>query len=139
MKVDISERWDISVCGLNCAKCDMYEAGHGNEKLRDEILEWFRKERNETLEPEKIRCDGCRSPLSTHWSPDCKMMLCAKKKSLQYCFQCRDFPCRILNEFSSDGIAHHKQTVENLKRMKEIGFKNWIEEQRRKGKCIFCP
>ena len=78
MKVDISERWDISVCGLNCAKCDMYEAGHGNEKLRDEILAWFRKERNETLEPEKIRCDGCRGPLSTHWSPDCKMMLCAK-------------------------------------------------------------
>ena len=49
MKIEEKAKWDISVCGLNCAKCDIYEAGHGNKKLMGEILEWFRKERNETL------------------------------------------------------------------------------------------
>jgi len=24
--------WIVAYCGLNCAKCDIYEAGHGNEE-----------------------------------------------------------------------------------------------------------
>jgi hypothetical protein len=134
-----SGKWVISICGLNCAKCDMYEAGHGNEKLREEIVDWFRKERNEIVKPEQIRCEGCRGSLEAHWSPDCKMMICAKKKTLQYCFQCEAFPCNILEEFGSDGISHHKRTFDNLKRMKEIGLERWIEEQEKTGKCVFCP
>jgi hypothetical protein len=74
-----SDKWLISVCGLNCAKCDIHEAGHGDKKLRDEIIEWFRKERNETVKPEQVRCEGCTGPLIRHWSPDCKMMLCKKE------------------------------------------------------------
>ena len=117
----------------------MYQAGHGNEKLREEIVEWFRKERNETVKPEQVSCEGCRGLLGRHWSPDCKMMLCAKKRGLQYCFQCEEFPCTIVSEFSSDGILHHKRTVENSKRMREIGIEAWIADQKRKGQCIFCP
>jgi len=139
MRAENSEKWLISVCGLNCAKCDIYQAGHGNDKLMNEIIEWFKKERNETVKPEQIRCEGCRGPLDVHWSPDCKMMLCAKKQGLQHCFQCKDFPCTILNKFSLDGTAHHKRTVENMKKMKEIGIGAWIAEQKRKGQSLFCP
>jgi hypothetical protein len=139
MKTENWEKWAISICGLNCAKCDMYEAGHGNQKLRDEIVEWFKKERNETVRQEEIRCEGCRGPLELHWSSDCKMMSCAKKKGFQYCFECGDFPCKILGEFGSDGISHHKRTVENLKRMKRIGLAEWISEQKKEGQCLFCP
>ena len=139
MKLKNSDKWVISVCGLNCAKCDIYEAGRGNEKVREAILDWFKRERNQILKPEDVRCDGCRGSLETHWSSDCKMMQCAKKRGIQYCFQCRDFPCTPLEEFSSDGISHHKRTVENLKRMKETGINAWTEEQKRKGKCVFCP
>jgi len=133
-----SGKWVISVCGLNCAKCDIYEASHGNEKLRTEIINWFKKERNEPIKPEHVRCGGCKASIDVHWSSECKMMLCAKKKGLQYCFQCKDFPCTILNEFSSDGMAHHKRTVENLKQMKEIGLEAWIEKQKRMNQCLFC-
>lgn len=139
METENSEKWSISVCGLNCAKCDIYQAGHGNEKLRDEIIEWFKKERNETVTPERIRCEGCRGLLDTHWSPDCKMMLCARKKRVHCCFQCQDFACTIVNEFSSDSISHHKRTIENSKVMREIGIEAWITEQKRKGQCVFCP
>jgi len=133
------EKWSISVCGLNCAKCDIYLAAHGNERLRSEIIEWFKKECNKTIKPEQIRCEGCRGPLNVHWSSNCKMMLCAKKRGFQYCFQCEDFPCTSVSEFSSDGVSHHKRTIENSKRMKEIGIEAWIAEQRRKGQCVFCP
>jgi hypothetical protein len=117
----------------------MYEAGHGNEKKRGEILAWFKQERNKILKPEQITCEGCRGPINAHWSEDCKMMLCAKKKGIQYCFQCGEFPCGILNAFASDGAAHHKKTVENLHRMKQIGVYAWIAEQEKNGKCSFCP
>lgn len=67
------------------------------------------------------------------------MMLCAKKRRVRYCFECKDFPCESLEAFSSDGVSHHKRTVENMKKMKEIGIVAWIEEQKRKGQCAFCP
>lgn len=38
MKIEEAVKWDVSVCGLNCAKCDIYEACHGNKKLMGEIL-----------------------------------------------------------------------------------------------------
>jgi len=56
------------------------------------------------------------------------------------CEQCmEDFPCPSTNKFSSDGISHHKRTVENSKRIKEIGIEAWIAEQKRKGQYVFCP
>ncbi|MCZ2856348.1 MAG: DUF3795 domain-containing protein [Candidatus Bathyarchaeota archaeon] len=139
MGAEDSNEWLLAVCGLNCAKCDINQAGHGNEKLREEIVEWFRNERHEKIDPEQIRCEGCRGALAFHWSSECKMMLCAKKRGLQYCFQCEDFPCSEVKEFSSDGTSHHKKTVENAQRMKEIGLEAWIIEQKRRGQCPFCP
>ena len=105
-----SEIWDISICGLNCAKCDIFV--------------------------ESKECQGCRGSLDRHWSPDCQFLPCATKKGHQYCFECDDFPCDRLQAFASDGWAHHKRAVENLKRMKEIGIAGWIAEQE---KCEFCP
>jgi len=132
--------WNLSVCGLNCAACDMYLAGHGDEKLRQEIVDWLKTKRNRTVEPENIRCEGCRGPLDAHWSADCKMRQCAAKKKVKCCFQCTDFPCKILNAFASDGVDHHRRTVENLKRMKEAGLEAWIAEQDKKGgPPTFCP
>lgn len=139
MKAEDSERWVISVCGLNCAKCDIYQAGRDNEELRNEIIEWFGKERDENVKPEQVTCEGCRGSVERHWSSDCKMMLCARKNGLQHCFECEKSPCTRVNKFSLNGISHHKRTVQNLKRMKEIGIESWIKEQERKGKCVFCP
>ena len=134
-----SVKWLISVCGLNCAQCDIRQAYHGNEDLRDKIIDWVRKEHNESVKPAQIRCDGCRASLDIHWSPDCRIMLCARKKEIRYCFQCEDFPCPILDKFSSDGVSHHERTVRNLKRMKEIGIEAWLDEQKRRNQCVFCP
>jgi len=104
-----TEEWDISVCGINCEKCKSYNA---NE------------------------CGKCRGPLEAHRSSNCVLMPCAREKGHRYCFECDDFPCQKLEDFASDGYGHHKQTVENMKKMKEIGIETWIAEQE---KCMFCP
>jgi hypothetical protein len=137
--IEGSGEWDISVCGLNCARCDIRQAGLGDERFRDEILEWFREELDTAVEPDKIRCGGCRGPPESHWSPDCKMMSCAMDRRHNYCFECGEFPCEKLEEFSRDGMAHHERTVENLNRMREMGLESWIEEQKSMGQCVFCP
>jgi hypothetical protein len=67
------------------------------------------------------------------------MMNCAKERGHSYCFECGDFPCNKLEEFSLDGVPHHERTVENLRRMQEIGLDGWMKEQESKGRCVFCP
>jgi len=129
-----TDGWDISVCGLNCAKCEILLAGQGDEKSMENLLGFFKD-----LKPENIVCGGCRGPLDRHWSADCKFLACTKRKGLTYCFECTEFPCGDLKAFASDGPPHHRKTVENMKLMKEIGIESWLKEQKKSGRCVFCP
>ena len=101
--------WDVSVCGLNCAKCKLLEKGD---------------------------CAGCRGPLDKHWSPGCQFLPCAQDKGHRYCFECDDFPCDKLEAFASDGHEHHRLAVENLKAMKAMGLEAWIAQQPEPMFCV---
>ena len=102
-------QWDVSVCGLNCARCKLAEEG---------------------------KCQRCRGPRDRHWSPDCKFLPCATAKGHRYCFECDEFPCRKLRDFASDGYEHHRLAVENMKEMRQLGLSKWIAQQ---DKPMFCP
>jgi len=127
------ERWSIAVCGLNCASCFIYYKRDENdpEVAREtrETIEWFREKKNLELSKEDLMCKGCLGPLDVHWSPDCKMMLCARERRLEHCFECRDFPCPLTEKFANDGLESHRRAVEASKRMKEIGLEAWMAEQ----------
>ncbi|MBI5092908.1 MAG: DUF3795 domain-containing protein [Candidatus Hydrogenedentes bacterium] len=101
--------WDLSVCGLNCLKCQVLERGE---------------------------CAGCRGPIDKHWSGDCQFLPCANAKGHRYCFECDSFPCDNLEAFATDAYEHHRITVENMKAMRAEGLKNWIARQ---PKPMFCP
>jgi hypothetical protein len=101
--------WDVSACGLNCARCKMK----------------FGK-----------KCGGCRGPADKSWSPGCEFRPCAEAKGDTYCFECDEFPCAKLEAFAADGYAHHRLAVENMRRMRQIGLDAWIAEQ---PKVMFCP
>lgn len=126
--------WDISYCGLNCAKCDIFLASHGNEELHKNLVKWFK----ENIDPsiESISCEGCRGPTNKCWSDDCEFRPCAMEKGLDYCFECLDFICDKLEKFANDGLEHHKRTVENLKMMKRLGLEKWKSSQKEVN---FCP
>ena len=100
--------WDISVCGLNCARCKLKEQG---------------------------RCGGCRGPVEQNWSPKCKFRPCAAEKGHRYCFECDDFMCDRLEAFATDGHEHHRLAVENMKTMRDMGIEEWIAQQ---PKPMFC-
>jgi len=44
-----------------------------------------------------------------------------------------------VNAFASDGVPHHKRTIENMKRAKAKGLSAWIAEQKTRGAPTFCP
>lgn len=130
--------WNIAVCGLNCAKCPIYQAHHSHDikfqrRISRSILGDNSKHPSET-----IKCDGCRGAPELHWSPECTFKPCAAEKGHTYCFECDNFPCTKLVSFAKS-IPHHKRTIENMKRMREVGLERWIQEQREKGQCLFSP
>ncbi len=101
--------WDVSVCGLNCARCKLFAQG---------------------------KCGGCRGALETSWSPDCPFRSCAAARGVRTCAACADFPCEHLRAFAADGYEHHAIAVENLKAIREVGLEVWIASQ---PKPMFCP
>lgn len=132
----MSGDWRISVCGLNCARCDIFNASHGDEKLRVEIRDWFLEKRGKDFKLEQIRCEGCGCPPEQNWSGDCPMQRCAGERGHRHCFECPDFPCGHIEKFASDGMEHHRKAVVNLCAMRRLGLEEWI---RRQPEPSFCP
>ena len=130
----VEKHWEISYCGLNCANCDIFLASHGNEKLQQELVKWFKN--NVDANIEYLSCEKCKGPKQKCWSSKCELRSCATKMKITYCFECSEFVCDKLNKFANDGIAHHGRTVENMKEMKKEGLKKWISFLKEPK---FCP
>jgi len=108
----------IAVCGLNCRECQIFQASD-NLEIAKAIADWFKKERDIEVKIEDIRCEGCKGDRPKHWSPDCQILkCCVDEKGLQFCFQCKDFPCEMLTEWAKGG-ERYREAIEQLKRMKE--------------------
>ncbi|MHC1604811.1 MAG: DUF3795 domain-containing protein [Candidatus Methanofastidiosia archaeon] len=106
----------IGVCGLDCNECDIFQALNKPEIAR-QIVDWFKKERDTEVKIEDVRCLGCKSDRTKHWSPNCWILeCCVDKRGLEFCHQCGDFPCEKLNEWAKGS----KKYGEDLNRLKEI-------------------
>lgn len=90
----------IAVCGLVCHKCDILRATD-DKKVAQETVDWFKRELNQDLKLEDVHCMGCKEDRSRHWSADCWILqCCVDRKGLEHCYQCGEFPCQELTEWS---------------------------------------
>ncbi len=64
-----------SRCGLICATCE------------------FR---------EKTGCGGCIATNGHPFHGECPVALCCQEKGFLHCGECLDFPCQLLQDYSSD-------------------------------------
>ena len=112
----IDRKW-LSVCGLRCATCTIHL------RTEDELAYW----RTRNVDPEKIRCNGCRSARDEHhWSNDCEILACCiDMKGHAYCSECSEFPCRMLERWA-EGMEHHAQAVARLREMRALGTEAWL-------------
>lgn len=130
---EITQEWDLSFCGLNCVVCDIYRASHGDKELYDGLVKYFKENIDSNIT--SVSCEKCRGIPDKCWTPNCHFRTCATEQGLTYCFECKDFVCEELVEFGKQA-PNHAKTIENMKKMKEIGVDDWITSQK---EVKFCP
>jgi len=92
-------------------------------------------------------CFGCRSEdrsqkRQSKWR--CKIrQCCMEKNKLAFCYQCDDFPCKVLVEFQRYGLGdkrrqHRADSIGNLKQIKGLGIDSWLKQQQETWKCPRC-
>ena len=71
-------------------------------------------------------CPGCRQGGGP---PFCGIRKCAKNKGVDLCVDCEEFPCHRI-----EGLAKgYINLIPDMKRMKELGFDAWFEEQKERA------
>lgn len=105
-----------AICGLYCGACPAYP----NE------------------------CHGCLSDFVREGCRECKNGFrdCVKAHNINRCYECEQFPCDKLREFSKypviNGVCNHENVIPDSCRIKEVGIPQWIDEQIIKFTCPQC-
>lgn len=117
-------------CGIYCGACDVLMA---NEKGEVEKMakEW-------KMKPEDIKCFGCKTETNSIYCVDCGIKLCAEDKKVEFCFECKEFPCSRITAFRNDEHPHHSIVLKNLKIIRENGVEKWLVEQKKRWCCSNC-
>ncbi|HDL60592.1 MAG: DUF3795 domain-containing protein [Candidatus Aminicenantes bacterium] len=139
----------LAPCGLNCYKCFAYKDGEIRKvslKLKelmgsfDKYAERFSKflpvfENYPAFKELLIYltegdCKGCREGTCKY--PDCGVIEYYKKKGIDFCFQCDEFPCNKTN-FDPD---LKRRWIKMNKRMQEVGVEAYFAETRNRPRYI---
>jgi len=110
----------IGVCGLDCGLCPRYYTVGTS------------------------RCPGCCGSDFFNKHPSCSFITCCvKKKNLEVCAECSDFPC---SKFKSDeeylqlkessSYPSYKKVIPNLNFIKEHGIEEFIKQQKKRIKLL---
>jgi len=110
----------LGVCGLDCGLCPRYYTVGTS------------------------RCPGCCGPEFFNKHPSCSFITCCvKKKNLEVCAECSDFPC---SKFKSDeeykqvkessSYPSYKKVMPNLNFIKEHGIEKFVEQQKKRIKLL---
>lgn len=134
----------LSPCGLHCGKCFAFVGGDIADlckQLKDTLGKFdIYAERYVTLLNEPVfskypefksilnylstpECKGCRKEKCVLFR-SCKVRGCCEIKNVDFCFQCKDFPC---DETGFDKHLH-KRSVASNRRMREIGIEAYYNE-----------
>ena len=104
----------VGCCGLDCGLCPRFHTVGSS------------------------RCPGCSGPDFFNKHPSCSYITCCvKKKSLEVCAQCAEFPCSKFESWLEtggeyDSFLTHKKAKPNLDFIKEYGLERFLGQQRRR-------
>ena len=107
----------ISVCGLDCAQCQIYLAPY-NPGLSNKLVKMF-DNMWDNVKPEDFHCSTCRGEISECWTKECWIRdCCVNTKKLDFCYQCQEFPCKGLEERSGKS-KRYMRALNDFKKMKK--------------------
>ena len=85
----------------------------------------------------EIYCKGCGSDLVNEWCSRCQFRRCAAKQGIEFCFECKDFPCKKLIDFSKTR-PHRALGLRNLEQLRQISIEEWLRQQEKRWTCSQC-
>lgn len=123
-------------CGLDCFNCPLL-ADKASLKtfLFSNIghLVWFKKF---NFNWSKSACSGCRAEQgkckAVGLVEGCRTYTCSKKKGVEFCHECSDFPCDLLHPRRNKAFFPHNTKVFNLLLIKKMGLEEWSKEKANK-------
>lgn len=105
MEYRVSEYPLFSTCGLNCGLCPRYYTDGDS------------------------RCPGCAGVGFSEVHPPCAKLSCSQNKGVEYCFLCKNFPCKKYDGVdTSDSFISHKNQFRDIEKAKEIGLEAYKAE-----------
>ncbi len=107
----------LGCCGLDCGLCPRYYTEGSS------------------------RCPGCCGPDFFNKHPSCgHITCCVKKKNLEVCAECNDFPCQKFDSWfgneAYDSFVTHKKAEPNLDFIRKHGVEKFIEQQKERIKFL---
>ena len=118
-------------CGLYCGVCGVYIAHTENDtKLKDLLASFY------GVGVDDIRCRGCFSNQLFAYCHTCSIKDCAITKGVQGCFECDDFPCRLIEDFPIP--VWKKVILRAIPTWRELGTERWMEEEEKRYRCPDC-
>lgn len=116
----------MGYCGLYCGGCRDYQRTQANNPAVGEDG----KPRN---------CDGCRSERLTEWCAVCDIKKCNRSKGLNFCSECTDYPCEMLNGFiHAEDYVYHMEIPEDFAEIKKTGIEEWYKKKEQSYYCKEC-
>lgn len=121
----------LGICGVYCGACTTYRAYNDNDQA---LFDW---EVEMGMPRKEIYCEGCGSNLVNEWCANCDFRECVRDKDITYCFECEDFPCKRLGDFSRTR-PHRTLGLRNLRQLKEMSIEDWLRQQEKRWACSSC-
>ncbi len=121
-------RTEVGACGNHCGGClDFRALVENDDALRNEAASNIKKELDEDVSLEQVRCEGCWCSIHNAWSAslECKIRQCVEAKGFTACSECNDFACSIyLRQFPEDS-----DQMKNIRAIKRVGMETWLAQQ----------
>jgi hypothetical protein len=123
-KYDLGEKEElIAPCGMNCSVCASYLALKNDLKSKNIKIPY---------------CHGCR-PRQKNCAfikKRCKLLLDNK---VEFCYQCRDFPCERLKKLDKRYKMRYKMSmIDNLNYIKKNSMTKFLDKEKVKWECSNC-
>jgi hypothetical protein len=113
----------IAPCGMNCALCASYLAMKNDLKSQGVMRSY---------------CAGCRprGKNCAFMKKNCDLL---GNGLVQYCYECKEFPCRRLEHLDKRYRTHYRMSmIENLTYIKKNGMEKFLKKEEKKWRCPEC-
>jgi hypothetical protein len=113
----------VAPCGMNCAVCSAHLALEHDVKNSGIRMPY---------------CTGCRErgKECAFLKKKCNLLL---NGTIQYCYECADFPCRQLRTLDKRYRTFFRMSmIENLEYIRDSGIDRFLQKEEEKWKCSGC-